>query len=141
MASPTAVEVKLLLSEYREWGESASYGDHQPSATTWPWRTSMKLFIDSMFLSAASTNARMAEDEMPCASGLPRATVPRRCTGSPDKRPMRREKSFHARDLGMIGRTLGSDTFGSSPMPRRQATRRRTGNQPIRTTNSPGRTC
>ena len=30
----------------------------------------MKLFIDSMFLSAASMNARMADDEMPCDSGL-----------------------------------------------------------------------
>jgi hypothetical protein len=36
MASPTAVDVKLLLSEYKEWGASASYGDHQPSATTCP---------------------------------------------------------------------------------------------------------
>src|SRR5258708_6785410 len=30
----------------------------------------MKLFIASIFLSAVSTNARMAADEMPCASGL-----------------------------------------------------------------------
>src|SRR5438067_1276173 len=70
MASPTAVDVKLLLSEYREWGDSASYGDHQPSATTWPWRSSMKLFSELMLLSAASTNERTADDEMPCASGL-----------------------------------------------------------------------
>ena len=69
MASPTAVDVKLLLSEYSECGDSASYGAHQPSATTWPWRTSMKLFIESIFLSAASTNARTAADETPCASG------------------------------------------------------------------------
>src|SRR5437868_14691388 len=61
-ASPTAVEVKLLLSEYRECGASASYGAHQPSAATRPWRRSMKLFIESMFLSAASTNDRTAEE-------------------------------------------------------------------------------
>src|SRR6267142_2630747 len=30
----------------------------------------MKLFSELMFLSAASTNERMADDEMPCASGL-----------------------------------------------------------------------
>ncbi len=63
------MDVKLLLSEYSECGESASYGDHQPSATTWPWRTTIKLCRASIFLSAASTNARIAELEMPCCSG------------------------------------------------------------------------
>src|SRR5216684_4099764 len=71
MAIPTAVDVKLLLSEYSEWGDSASYGAHHPSATTWPWRRSMKLFIDSI-LSAASMNERTAEDDTPCSSGLQR---------------------------------------------------------------------
>src|ERR1039457_4949727 len=33
-ASPTAVEVKLLLNEYIECGVAAANGDHQPSATT-----------------------------------------------------------------------------------------------------------
>src|SRR5262245_22375231 len=70
MARPTAVEVKLLLSEKREWRASASYGAHQPSATTRPCRTSMRLWSASMSFSAASTNARIAEDEIPCASGL-----------------------------------------------------------------------
>src|SRR5262245_29449366 len=69
-ARPTAVEVKLLLSENRECGVSAAYGAHQPSATTWPWRTSMKLCSESMVLSAASTNARTAAGETPWASGL-----------------------------------------------------------------------
>src|SRR6185295_19496087 len=64
-AIPTAVEVKLLLSDHRTWGDSALYGDHQPSATTWPWRSSMKLCSESMFLSAASTNASTADDGMP----------------------------------------------------------------------------
>src|SRR5262249_19167570 len=84
-AMPTAVAVKLLLSEYSAWGEAASYGAHHPSATTWPWRTSMKLFMESI-LSAASMNERTAPGETPCASGrlrgrsaprqaeLPRAT-------------------------------------------------------------------
>src|SRR5262245_46135909 len=76
MASPTAVDVKLLLSEKREWGASALYGAHQPSATTWPWRTSMKLFINSIFVSAASTNDRRADEETPCASGLLRGKPP-----------------------------------------------------------------
>src|SRR5262245_2155896 len=69
-AIPTAVEVKLLLRENREWRASGVYGDHQPSATTWPCLTSMKLWSEAMFLSAASTNARTAEEETPCASGL-----------------------------------------------------------------------
>ena len=59
MARPTAVEVKLLLSEYSEWGDAALYGAHHPSATTWPWRSSMKLCIESI-LSAASTKERTA---------------------------------------------------------------------------------
>src|SRR5262249_19734551 len=41
-----------------------------PSATTWPWRTSMTLWRESISLSAASTNERTAEDETPCTSGL-----------------------------------------------------------------------
>ena len=68
-ARPTAVEVKLLLSEYSTCGFSADSGFHQPSATTCPCRTSMKLCIVSTALSAASTNARIAADETPCASG------------------------------------------------------------------------
>src|SRR5262249_9346841 len=74
MANPTAVEVKLLLSEYRAWGDSALYGAHQPSATTWPWRRSMKPCKESMFLSAASTKERTAEDETPCVSGVLRGS-------------------------------------------------------------------
>src|SRR5688572_23244673 len=34
MAKPTAVDVKLLLSEYIECGVWAANGDHHPSATT-----------------------------------------------------------------------------------------------------------
>src|SRR5262245_17800225 len=67
-ARPTAVEVKLLLSEYSECRASRRYGAHQPSATTWPCRTSMKLCSESI-LSAASTNANTADDETPCVSG------------------------------------------------------------------------
>ncbi|MEI9962094.1 MAG: hypothetical protein WDM76_13475 [Limisphaerales bacterium] len=43
-AKPMAVEVKLLLKEYSMWFKSGAYGDHQPSTTTWPCRTSMKLW-------------------------------------------------------------------------------------------------
>src|SRR5262245_44801511 len=46
-ASPTAVDVKLLLSENSEWRTSGPYGAHQPSVTTWPWRTRMKLWSES----------------------------------------------------------------------------------------------
>jgi hypothetical protein len=64
-AMPTAVDVKLLLSEYITCGVRASYGLHHPSATTLPRRTSMKLFIASTLVSAACTNARTAADGMP----------------------------------------------------------------------------
>src|SRR6185503_15560942 len=43
-ANPTAVDVKLLLREYSMCGVRASYGAHQPSATTCPCRTIMTLF-------------------------------------------------------------------------------------------------
>src|SRR5260370_610000 len=36
----------------------------------------MKLFIDSIFLSAASTNDRTPDDETPCDSGLLRGRSP-----------------------------------------------------------------
>src|SRR6266487_228727 len=52
-ARPTAVDVKLLLSEYNTCGVSAAYGVHHPSATTEPCRTSMKLFISGTCRSAA----------------------------------------------------------------------------------------
>ena len=63
-----------MLSENNEWRDWASYGAHHPSATTWPCRTSMKLCIEWTFLSAASTNARIAEEDMPWASGLLRGS-------------------------------------------------------------------
>ena len=44
-ARPTAVEVKLLLRDQRTCGLSGASGFHQPSATTCPCRTSMKLCI------------------------------------------------------------------------------------------------
>src|SRR5581483_11618927 len=69
-ASPTAVDVKLLLSEYKACGDSALYGAHQHSATTWPCRRSMKLWRESICLSAAAMKAAIAAGETPCASGL-----------------------------------------------------------------------
>src|SRR2546423_489028 len=69
-ARPTAVEVKLLLSECMTCGLSGASGFHQPSATTCPWRTSMKLCMVLTFWSAASTYARMSAEETPCSSGV-----------------------------------------------------------------------
>ena len=46
---------EALGSEYSRWGRSARYGAHQPSATTWPWRTSM---IECKSRRAASTASR-----------------------------------------------------------------------------------
>src|SRR5215208_1931826 len=45
MANAAAVEAKLLLSEYSKCGCSGRYGDHQPSAITWPCRIIIKLCI------------------------------------------------------------------------------------------------
>jgi hypothetical protein len=64
-ARPTAVEVKLLLSENITWGSSLAKGDHQPSATTWPWRTTITLWTASIFDSSASTKARSCVEESP----------------------------------------------------------------------------
>ncbi len=73
-ASPTAVEVKLLLSDQRTCGVSGDSGSHHASATTCPWRSSMKLCIESTFRSAASMNARIACEETPCDSGVARGS-------------------------------------------------------------------
>src|SRR6476469_10032090 len=69
-ASPTAVDVKLLLSEYITCGVRASFGAHHPSATTLPWRTIMTLSIASIEESAPCTNERIAREGMPCRSGV-----------------------------------------------------------------------
>ena len=63
-----AVEVKLLLRENITCGVS-SYGAHQPSATTVPWRRIITLCSASIFASAASRKALMAGEGMPWASG------------------------------------------------------------------------
>src|SRR5258708_35471789 len=73
-ASPTAVELKLLLNECITCGLSAASGFHQPSAITCPCRTSMKLCIVWICRSAASPYARMAAEETPCASGTLRGS-------------------------------------------------------------------
>src|SRR5262245_50099250 len=86
-ARPTAVEVKLLLSECITCGVSADCGFHQPSATTWPWRTSMKLCIVVICLSAASTNARTAAEETPWDSGVARGNAGRRDGSFPSAFP------------------------------------------------------
>jgi hypothetical protein len=82
IARPTAVEVKLLLSEYSSWLVVLSYGDHQPSATTWPWRTSMKLWRPSIG-SSDSRKASTPGDETPCASGALRGSGGGACAAVP----------------------------------------------------------
>ena len=57
MASPTAVDVKLLLSEKSMCGSFAAYGCHQPSAITRPWRTIITLCKASIVCSAWPTNS------------------------------------------------------------------------------------
>jgi hypothetical protein len=94
MANPTAVEVKLLLSEYKACGESGPYGAHHPSATTWPCRRSMKLCRLSMSLFADSMNDWMAAEEMPCASGLLRGKSAARATEALKATTTRIERVF-----------------------------------------------
>src|SRR4029079_3509286 len=65
-------EVKLLLREKSMCGVWAAYGVHHPSATTCPWRTSMKLWNESIFLSAAFTTPSTAVLDTPCDSGVAR---------------------------------------------------------------------
>ena len=100
-ARPTAVEVKLLLSEYRTCGWSAAAGCHQPSATPRPCRTSMKLCIASTPLSAASTNSRPPADETPCASGVLRGKSDAAMEGGAAAR------SRAARLARRVGRCMG----------------------------------
>ena len=74
-ARPTAVDVKLLVSENIWCGVSAANGAHQPSAITWPCRTTMTLFIVSTLASSASMKARRACDDTPCDSGVARGSL------------------------------------------------------------------
>jgi len=69
-ARPTAVDVKLLLSENITCFSLAAYGAHQPSATTCPCRTNMKLCNSSSFWPDSSINRRIAADDIPCSSGV-----------------------------------------------------------------------
>ena len=46
-ANAAAVEVNILLSEYSSCGRPALYGAHQPSATTCPCRTIIRLCIST----------------------------------------------------------------------------------------------
>ena len=73
-ASPTAVDVKLLLSEKRTCGSSAAYGAHHPSATTCPCRRIMTLCSASTLCSAPSMNPWIADAEIPCSSRVLRGS-------------------------------------------------------------------
>src|SRR5688572_28970185 len=80
-ASPTAVEVKLLLNENNECRVSAERGAHHPSAITCPCRTSMNACIASSLVSAPEMKSSNARDDTPCASGEPRGNE--ECVASP----------------------------------------------------------
>ena|SRR5947209_4062361 len=98
-AKPTAVEVKLFESEKsmcRAWGE---YGAHQPSATTLPWRTSMKLWSESTSLSAASMKARTADERTSWASGVLRGSGWPANSPAGTSRVAKRERDLTASDL------------------------------------------
>ena len=68
----TAVETKLLLNDASICGSLAEYGAHHPSATTLPWRTSMKLCSAPVLWSASATNRSRSAEDTPWDSGLPR---------------------------------------------------------------------
>ncbi len=69
-AKPTAVEVKLLLVEYRVCLSSGRYGAHQPSAITFPWRSIIILWNSCLSAAAESRNVRRPADDTPSASGV-----------------------------------------------------------------------
>src|SRR5674476_1130550 len=64
-ANPTAVDVKLLLSEKSSCWRSRSYGAHQPSATTAPRTTTMRLCSSWCASATASRNPVTAADGRP----------------------------------------------------------------------------
>src|SRR6185503_5388067 len=74
-------------------GVSRSYGAHQPSATTCPCLTSMKLFMVSISLSAASINARRSAEEMPCCSGVLRGSDADFCASKTGARTKQRRRT------------------------------------------------
>src|SRR5688572_27554501 len=74
-AMPIAVDEKLLVSENIWCGVSGANGVHQPSAITWPRRTTITLFIVSTFASRASMKASSACDDTPCDSGVARGSL------------------------------------------------------------------
>ena len=57
IARPTAVALKLLLSECSTCGLSAASGFHQPSAMTWPWRRTIMECRPRRRRSISSANA------------------------------------------------------------------------------------
>src|SRR5829696_34983 len=86
-ANPSAVAVKLLLSEYSSLVRSAVWGAHHPSATTCPWRTTIRLCSSiAVSASTASTNASTAAGSTPWSAGALRGrSLP--TTGSLPRRP------------------------------------------------------
>lgn len=75
MASPTAMAVNDLVSEYSRCGRSAVKGAHHPSATTWPRRTTMSEWHSTESPASRSSRASTARDDTPTAAGADRGSV------------------------------------------------------------------
>src|ERR1700750_376314 len=69
-ANPIAVDVKVLLAEYKVCRSDGLYGSHHPSAITLPWRRIITLCNSFLLFSEALINFRMSADETPSASGV-----------------------------------------------------------------------
>src|SRR5205807_9654064 len=73
-ANPIAVDVNVLLAEYKVCRRDDLYGSHHPSAITFPWRRIMTLCNSFLLFSEALINFKMSADETPSASGVLRGS-------------------------------------------------------------------
>src|SRR5699024_3024952 len=69
-AKPIAVAVTLFVKENIKCLFSISYGCHAPSDTTSPFRAIIKLCNSISLFSTDSKNERIADDDIPCFSGV-----------------------------------------------------------------------
>ena len=70
IARPMAVDVKLFDTENSRCGSVSRYGDHSSSSTTWPWRSSITVWISWSDASSAATKLSSAAADSPWASGV-----------------------------------------------------------------------
>ena len=100
----------------------------------------MKLFIDSIFSSAAWTYARISAEEIPCASGLLRGNGAAPLQIDPKRQPPRPDKDVSCSWSGMIGKDAEfrrSWIIADKAKPGNHAAEQESTDP---TTNSPGRT-